>query len=365
MEKGYFVISDISGYSLFLNESELDHANDIIKSIIENITQNVISPLRISNFQGDAILTYAPAHLVLIGQTLVHQIENIYFDFKQHLKKMHFNTTCQCRACKNIPGLDLKFFVHYGEYAIQKIDKREELIGADVILVHRLMKNDVVEKTGLKAYALITESAAQELGVTKFCEKLEDYEGEFESVGHVKAKVYCLHTAWDKELKSDKDRVMIDPENEFVRVEVDVPYPPAVVWDYVTKSDFKQDWMGMDNVTHTPAENKGYGKGSKYHCAHAHGDFVYEVKDWRPFDYMTVDGLAMGSFTYRQMIIIKPTRDGSKVTVLLVPRNLNFFQGIKNKMLSKKMKEPFQQTMDNCWGSLGDYVKKHQTELVH
>jgi hypothetical protein len=37
---------------------------------------------------------------------------------------MHHNTTCTCKACANIPNLDLKLFVHFGEYIMQ--DRSEE-----------------------------------------------------------------------------------------------------------------------------------------------------------------------------------------------------------------------------------------------
>ena len=50
---------------------------------------------------------------------------------------------CRCNACRNINALDLKFFVHYGEFGIQRLDAHEELIGTDVNLIHRLLKNTV------------------------------------------------------------------------------------------------------------------------------------------------------------------------------------------------------------------------------
>ena len=56
--------------------------------------------------------------------------------------------------------LDLKFFVHHGPYATQQMAGRTELQGAEVIRLHRLMKNSVTAETGIKAYALVTGQAA-------------------------------------------------------------------------------------------------------------------------------------------------------------------------------------------------------------
>jgi hypothetical protein len=157
--KGYFVIADITGYTLFLTGSELDHAQDILKSLFDTLLDNIRPPLLISNFQGDAILTYAPAEGFLLGQTLIDAVENLYCAFAHRLELMQHNTTCTCRACANMGGLDLKIFVHYGEYALQDLRGKTELSGPDVIIAHRMMKNEVKEKTGYQAYALFTKKA--------------------------------------------------------------------------------------------------------------------------------------------------------------------------------------------------------------
>ena len=60
MARGYFVISDISGYTQFLTQSELEHAKGILEALFKAIIARIEAPLAISNFQGDAILCYAP-----------------------------------------------------------------------------------------------------------------------------------------------------------------------------------------------------------------------------------------------------------------------------------------------------------------
>ena len=40
-----------------------------------------------------------------------------------------------------------------------------ELLGSDVILVHRLLKNDVIESTGIEAYALFTQRCVDVMDV--------------------------------------------------------------------------------------------------------------------------------------------------------------------------------------------------------
>lgn len=55
IQKGIFVIADITGYTAFLTQSELDHAHEILKTLFDTLLNNIKTPLQISNFQGDAI----------------------------------------------------------------------------------------------------------------------------------------------------------------------------------------------------------------------------------------------------------------------------------------------------------------------
>jgi len=44
---------------------------------------------------------------------------------------------------------------------MQSMAGKEELSGPDVILAHRMMKNQVREETGISSYVLLTEAAAE------------------------------------------------------------------------------------------------------------------------------------------------------------------------------------------------------------
>ena len=88
---------------------------------------------------------------------LLDAIERCYFGFRRR-RDVRQATSCECNACARIPDLDLKFVAHHGVAIHQKVAGRQELLGSDVIVVHRLLKNEVVEKLGIDAYALITQA---------------------------------------------------------------------------------------------------------------------------------------------------------------------------------------------------------------
>src|ERR1041385_2917989 len=197
--QGYFVITDISGYTEYLTGSELDHANEILQSLFDAQLKAVKHPFVISGFRGDAIFMYVPETNFVQSQSFIEALENFYIVFAATLKQMQYNTTCTCRACKNMSMLDLKLCIHYGEYLVQKLGDREELLGADVIVPHRMLKNHVIENTGIKAYALFSEAAARSLGLENLCEPLTPHIETYEHLGEVKMFVHDLGAAWQRQ----------------------------------------------------------------------------------------------------------------------------------------------------------------------
>jgi len=184
IQKGFFVITDITGYTIFLTESELDHAHNIIQALFDSQLAVISAPLQISNFEGDAILCHVPEETVAEGVDLLAQVDTIYDAFADTIAEMQIDPPCGCNACANITMLDLKMFLHYGEYLVKQVGTTEEIIGSDVITAHRMMKNDVKEKTGIHSYLLATKIALKQLGKeddTKFV----DYSQSYEHIGEI------------------------------------------------------------------------------------------------------------------------------------------------------------------------------------
>jgi hypothetical protein len=138
IQSGTLMIADISGYTAFLTQSELEHARDILDHLLNTLLGSLQPPLAVGNLEGDAIFVYAPQGSFLQGQTLVETVEKIYFAFCAARDTIH--RSCKCNACALVSTLDLKFVVHYGQYALQTLGTRTELQGSDVIVAHRLLK---------------------------------------------------------------------------------------------------------------------------------------------------------------------------------------------------------------------------------
>jgi hypothetical protein len=311
--KGYFIITDISGYTEYLTESELDHAHETLQNLFDVQLEHIKFPLKISGFRGDAIFMYTPEMCFVNPQSFIETLENLYIVFSDTLRQMTFNTTCQCRACKNMSKLDLKMCIHYGEYLVQKLGDREELLGADVIVPHRMLKNHVIEQTGIKSYALFSESAAQALELHHLCEPLTPHKEYYEHIGDVNMFVHNLRSAWERE--QAREIHIVDPETAWIAIEIEVPYPPSLIWDLVTTPDLEGPLLGLEYVKRIDDLGGRTRPEANFHCAHSSGDFFNKVVDWKPFDYFTTLQQFAGGLEYYRTLRFQ--YDGTKTKFMV------------------------------------------------
>jgi hypothetical protein len=190
-QKGYLVLADISGYTFFLANTELEHAHMAISYLLETIVEKMGGALTISKLEGDAVFAYVEESQLSDGAPLLAMIDQTYLAFRDKAKSLHQGATCPCRACQALPTLDLKFMVHHGDFIIQQIAGIKDLLGSDVNLVHRLMKNGVAESTGWRGYALFTLQGLEGIQVDKqsFVRQSESYE----HLGDVETYVMDMH----------------------------------------------------------------------------------------------------------------------------------------------------------------------------
>lgn len=290
--KAFFVITDISGYTEYLTGSELDHANEILQSLFDAQLKAVRHPFIVSGFRGDAIFMYVPETNFVQSQSFIEALENFYIVFADTLQQMQYNTTCTCRACKNMSMLDLKMCVHYGEYILQKLGDREELLGADVIVPHRMLKNHVIERTGVRSYALFSDAAARQLNLSEYCGKLTPHSETYEHIGEVPMCVHDLHAVWERE--QAKRRKFVSAEEAWIRYEADLPFPPQLVWEYLTNPVLEAGFMGYDYAERVDLLGGRVREGSGFHCAHGNLDIYSNILDWKPFEYYTMEQSAAG-----------------------------------------------------------------------
>ncbi len=198
-QTGFLVLADISGYTSFVAKTEIEHADMALSFLLEAIIEKLSGCLTISKLEGDAVFCYCETDKLPADKSLLELIDQTYQAFRDKANSLYTHATCDCKACKAIPTLDLKFIVHYGDFVIQQIAGIKDLLGTDVNLIHRLLKNHVAESTGWQGYAVFTDPVLEYISHNKdhFFKRYETYE----HLGDV--NIYCLnmHTRYD-ELKT-------------------------------------------------------------------------------------------------------------------------------------------------------------------
>lgn len=280
-----FLIADISGYTGYLADVELDHAQDILADLIGAVVTALRPNFRLAKLEGDAAFTFAPVETI-DGSMLLDTIERCYFGFRRRRRDVSQATSCECNACVRIPDLGLKFVVHHGVAILQKVAGRQELLGSDVIVVHRLLKNEVVEKLGINAYALISQQCIDASDIDPAALGMRRHTETYDRIGDVQAWAHDLERRWQEE--EARGRVFVTPEESILTVSVPTSVPPQVAWEFLTKPGQRMSWQPwVTEVTVVGATGGRRGPGSSNHCMHGKDAVVEEILDWRPYDYVT------------------------------------------------------------------------------
>ncbi len=318
--KTCFLIADISGYTVYLAGVELDHAQDILADLIGTVVTALGPNFALAKLEGDAAFTFSPLEEI-DGTMLLDTIERCYFGFRRRRRDVRQATSCDCNACSRIPDLDLKFVVHHGEAIYQEVAGQRELLGSDVITVHRMLKNGVTDVLGLSAYALISDACMRASDLDPATLGMVPHVEAFESIGEVAAWVHDLERRWHEEESSR--RVIVTPEESVLTITIPTAAPPQVAWEFLTRPGQRMSWQPWVTAVEVEgAEGGRRGVGSANHCMHGPDAVIEEILDWRPYDYVTdrtVVETPDGPVGLLHTIEFEPTSEGTVIEYRFAP----------------------------------------------
>lgn len=312
-ERGCLLLADITGYTEYMGDTELMHAQDVIADLLEVIVGSIEPVFRLSKLEGDAAFAYAGQDSVNPSM-MMDTVESAYFSFQKRLRDIVHSTSCECNACIRIPGLDLKFFVHEGEYVVRTIARSEELTGHDVILVHRLAKGTAGAEIGKPAYAVYTKVTLDAMAMDPGILGFKPHTEHLADIGEVEVFVQDLALRWTFEQERNRDYVT--SADSVFEVGFDTPASPSIVWDHLTDPNKRPLWQRLVTEVLTLTEGRR-GVGTVNHCMHGPDVIVEHVADWRPFSYITLrydlEGIEQWAWTYQ----LDPLDTGTRLTMRL------------------------------------------------
>jgi len=175
--RGFLVLADISGYTVFVTATELEHGPAIVAALLEAVIARISPPLDVLQIEGDAVFALGVDGTVMPPATLLDVLRSGFAAFRARQLELEADDSCLCRSCRGVSELRLKIIGHHGAFLEQSIGGHTQAVGPDVILAHRLLKNGVPRNDH---YALFTRPALDSMGVDPtgagLAERTEHYE---------------------------------------------------------------------------------------------------------------------------------------------------------------------------------------------
>ncbi len=191
-------IPDISGFTKFMSDTDIELSSKVIPALLNKLIYANKLDLKVSEIEGDAVLFYKTGGLPTFTE-LVYQCRLFYTEFYSQLKILQKQYK-KNKEVNNIPDiLGLKIVLHYGkEISAVPIGKNIKLMGEDVIIAHRLLKN----KIPLEEYILISEDLLSEYKEETIERnfgwgELQDLETEYKHIGEINYSYISLKPLLD------------------------------------------------------------------------------------------------------------------------------------------------------------------------
>ena len=185
-------IPDISGFTRFMAETDLAFSRKIIPPLLRCLVASNTLSLNVGEVEGDAILFYRFGDLPSLKE-LTEQSKKFYNDFNAELESLKQQFPEDFGKYISTTKLSLKIILHAAEMTSTHIEGMIKLIGEDVVVVHKLLKNSVEDAE----YILFSEKLLSHYGEDEVNEllnwdTLKDGKDEYEYIGEVKYKYISL-----------------------------------------------------------------------------------------------------------------------------------------------------------------------------
>jgi hypothetical protein len=183
-ERALLLIADIGGYTDYMraHRMSLAHAEVNTARLLEAVI-DAAGDFDLVEIEGDAAFLSREAD-TLDGDAAVtamtEAVGGMHRAFHRERRYVASNL-CPCDGCVQADNLKLKFVAHVGEVATQTIRDRRKLVGIDVILVHRLLKNPVEAPE----YLLFSEELYR-TGGAALADPVQEVSHDLEGIGPVR-----------------------------------------------------------------------------------------------------------------------------------------------------------------------------------
>lgn len=147
----FFCVPDITGFTRFVATADITFAKEVIPALLRKLIDANILKMSVAEIEGDAVFFYKTGRLPSFNRVAeqCRLFYSTFLDFMSALEKSDPDSHDKYVADQ----LGLKIIIHYGQISSANIKGRTKLLGEDVIITHKLLKNNVSEDN----YLLFTD----------------------------------------------------------------------------------------------------------------------------------------------------------------------------------------------------------------
>ncbi|MBC7947791.1 MAG: DUF2652 domain-containing protein [Chitinophagaceae bacterium] len=240
--RGLLFIPDISGFTQFVNATEIEHSRLIIQELLEQLINSNEIGLEVSEIEGDAILFYRFGDSPPLEE-LYRQVAKMFCEFHRKLIAYEHRKFCHCAACVSAIDLTLKVITHYGEFTGYNVKTFNKLIGKDIIVAHQLLKNDIDQHE----YWLITQSALNDSRPTDLTSWMEWNRSAKQTENGVVAFHYTQLGELRKEVLNDP-MPPLDLSGKTKALSVSRDYDADIITVFHATGDFRYRARWLDGI---------------------------------------------------------------------------------------------------------------------
>ena len=144
MSRLLLLIADIGGYTGYMRMHRigLAHAQANTARLLEAVI-DAVPMLELREIEGDAAFMSTSRSGELAAGNAIDAAVSMHRAFHVEQERMKALNLCTCAGCVAVGTLKLKCVAHVGDVVEQTIRTARNVVGLDVILVHRMLKNPV------------------------------------------------------------------------------------------------------------------------------------------------------------------------------------------------------------------------------
>lgn len=363
MNKSLLFLPDISGFTQFIQTTEVLHSQHVISELLEVLLEANTLDLQLAEIEGDALFFFKEEIPSL--EKILAQVETLFTAFYSHLKLLEKNRVCPCNACSTAPNLQLKIIAHSGDFQFIEVQGKRKPFGQSVIEAHRLMKNSVPSDN----YVLLSQDLSHDLMLAhNYSSKLFNFKSGSDHYDNTTIPYYYSVI--------ETNKLKIKPFAHGKKVHFDHPPALTIAKEYpisapelleqITNYNNRHNWVeGVDQFEYN--ENEVTRIGSEHVCVinGKHLNFVVVTKDKKPgellYGELTTSPTPVDKLY--QFYILSPKTSHTctlKIETYLEARSI--FKKIALFLFVKKL---ISKNIDKSLGLLYNYIEKKNQSTIH